>query len=176
MALAVLNSEPSPFRPLSAACAPGPWSHLPILPCWRANWRKSGRRTRSRVVGFIPKAPIVHWSKETAVVQLSLVSHLKARSLQIDGIGFCPAHTATCGCSSHAQPPMMAASHMSWTIVCSSSVPILTWRSCFRLKKGNPHGLAWSRSGLGPPGIQRAAVHVSHGGPPPTPMILLLRI
>ena len=131
--------------------------------------RSSGSRTCSMVVGLIASHPSVHWSNEVIPTQarvrnrrISLERHTLAGFL-------CVAHNGNCGCSRNPVPPVWARHSKASTKNRMSLEPIGTVATGAVWGRETYKGKSPDRSGGGPPSINRAAVKVSHGGPPPMP-------
>ena len=113
----------------------------------------------------------MHWSKVTNEVQWSFFIHLIAGDAHVLAGRWSHAQTGKAGCSKKEQPPVTAHQKVISIKNCIKIVPSCVCLHCLALLDGRPFGSSNLRTGGGPPASIRAAVYVSHGGPPPTPQM-----
>ena len=84
---------------------------------------------------------------------------------------FLAAHSGNWGCSKKPAPPDLASPSRASSKKRMSLDPMRHCCHCLGFRLGKPRGHVPDRSGGGSPSSKRAAVYVSHGGPPPIPQI-----
>eukprot|EP00974_Lingulodinium_polyedra_P106402 10298176-Lingulodinium_polyedra.AAC.1 len=113
-------------------------------------------------VGFCEAAPKAHWSSATETAP-ALYSAVTSSSRQIDGAS--GGSHGNSGCSMSTVAPARTPSHAKSSAALSSPLAAATSALSWADSALRPHGWALLRTGLGPPGLNRALDQVLQGGP-----------